>query len=309
MVSAPLPSRRAVIVGGLGAAALAACGGSSDDTGVADGPAAAASPAADEVAGTFLAPGFPDGLRAPAMLVPGVAQLVPIFLAADTGRPLQADETPSQLAVRILSDAGDVIDEQLLDARGDGIPSPHYSVLVDLDAAGTYAMAAEVGGEEQSFAFAVGERDEIGLVQVGDALRPLDTPTVSDARGVDPICTRLPEPCPFHDLTVTEAVAADRPVILLIATPAFCQTVICGPVVDLLIEAAAARDDLSVVHAEVWRNAEAVFTPDGATPVIETYALGYEPSLYVADGSGVVTARLDLAWDRTELDAALATLA
>ncbi len=307
MVSPSLPSRRTVILGGLGAAALAACGGSSDDADPA--PVPTGDPTPDTAAEKFLAPGFPDGLRAPPMLVPGVPQLVPVFLAADTGRPLQADETPDQLAVRILTETGDLLDEQLLDARGDGIPSPHYSVVVDLDAAGTYAVAADVDGEQQAFAFAVAERADVDLVQVGDPLRPVDTPTVSDPRGVDPICTRQPEICPFHTTTLTEALASPRPVVLLISTPAFCQTAICGPVVDLLIEAAADRDDLDVVHAEVWRNADAVFTPDGSTPAVDAYALSYEPSLFVADATGVVTARLDLSWDRTELAAALATLA
>ncbi len=304
MVSAsPLPSRRAVVLGGLGAAALVACGGSSDDAAVTATPTGVAGD------GAFLAPGFPDGLRAPAMLVPGVPQLVPIFLASETGRPLQADETPDELTVRILTESGDLLDEQVLGARGDGIPSPHYSVVVDLDEPGTYAMAADVDGEQQAFGFEVADRGTVDLVQVGDPLRPVDTPTVSDPRGVDPICTRQPEPCPFHGTTLTEALASSRPVVLLIATPAFCQTAICGPVVDLLIEAVGDRDDVDVIHAEVWRNVDAVFTPDGSTPVVQTYALGYEPSMFVADASGVVTARLDLSWDRTELAAALATLA
>lgn len=301
MVSAPLPTRRAVILGGLGAAALAACGGSSDDAAVDP------TPPGDDPSATFLAPGFPDGLRAPAMLIPGIPQLVPIFLATETGRPLQADETPGQLAIRILTETGDLLDEQLLDARGDGIPSPHYSVTVDLDTPGTYAIATDIDGEQQGFAFAVAERAAVDLVQVGDPLRPVDTPTVSDPRGVDPICTRQPEPCPFHAATLTEVLASPNPTVLLISTPAFCQTAICGPVVDLLIEATADRDGLDVVHAEVWRNSDVVFAADGATEAVDTYALSYEPSLFVADGSGLVTARLDLSWDRTELAEALAT--
>ena len=64
-----------------------------------------------------------------------------------------------------------------------------------------------------------------------------DTPTFDDARGVDPICTRSPEPCPFHDRTLTDVVESGEPVALLISTPGFCQTAICGPVLELLMEA------------------------------------------------------------------------
>jgi len=133
------------------------------------------------------------------------------------------------------------------------------------------------------------------------------TPTTADALGVEPICTFLPEPCPFHDSSLDDAIASALPIVFLIATPAFCQTAICGPVVDMLIQRFTGTNAAAVVHAEVWQNEEVVLTPGGTTDAVNTYELGHEPALWIADPGGVVTARLDFAWDVAELNEALTT--
>ena len=73
---------------------------------------------------------------------------------------------------------------------------------------------------------------------VGERLIPLPTPTTTEGRGVDPICTRQPT-CPFHEQTLEEAMGSGKAVAFIISTPQFCQTAICGPVLDLLIVGAA----------------------------------------------------------------------
>src|SRR5690606_18186607 len=105
------------------------------------------------------------------------------------------------------------------------------------DRPGFYSVVTTVRGQEIGASFQVSPADEVEIVEVGEALPPIETPTTADARGVDPICTADP-PCPFHEVTVAEALAASQPVALLVSTPAFCQTDICGPVLDLLVAAA-----------------------------------------------------------------------
>ena len=260
-----------------------------------------------EPAALFLQPGFADGLRAPAFLVTGREQLVPIFLADDTGRPLRADETPADLAVRILRD-GTVIDTQLLLARSRGIFVPHYSPVVAVDEPGTYEVNAEIDGQFVGFEFLVADGRTVPYLGVGDPLIATPTATTDDPLGVEPLCTYLPDPCPFHATSLDAAIASSRPVVFLIATPAFCQTTICGPVVEMMIERLASRPDVAVVHAEVWKNDQAVLTPDGTTDVVQTYQLGHEPALWVAEPGGIVQARLDFAWDLGEFEEALAAV-
>ena len=73
----------------------------------------------------------------------------------------------------------------------------------------------------------------------------------ADAQGVTPICTRTPA-CPLHEVTLAAALAESRPVALLIGTPAYCQTGICGPVLDLLLAQHDAFPGIDFLHADIY---------------------------------------------------------
>jgi len=90
---------------------------------------------------------------------------------------------------------------------------------------------------------------------------------------------------------------------LLVATPAYCQTAICGPVLDLLLAEHTKRADFVMVHAEVYTD-DTISTP---APAVTAYHLNFEPCLFVANAKGAITARLDSIWDASELTAALDT--
>jgi hypothetical protein len=149
----------------------------------------------------------------------------------------------------------------------------------------------------------VGERGTVP--QVGDVIRPLTTPTVTTPGDVQTICTDDPQ-CPLHDISVDAALAEGRPVALLMSTPAFCQIAICGPVLDLLVAAAPSQAGTACVHLEVYPNGE---PPDGLSPLVASAGVLWEPVLFVTDGAGRITARLDNIYDGEELAAALATVA
>ena len=102
-----------------------------------------------------------------------------------------------------------------------------------------------------------------------------------------------------------------KPTVLLISTPAYCQTNVCGPVLELLIEAAPDKRGVNVIHAEVYAD---VADHDGdilqatLTEAIRAYRLSFEPSLVAVGRDGVVGDRLDFVFDRQELDETLATI-
>ena len=74
-----------------------------------------------------------------------------------------------------------------------------------------------------------------------------------------------------------------------------------------LIDAADGRDDLDVIHAEVYVD-PSEFSSGGfpdLTPIVQATNLPFEPALFVLDGDGTVQARLDTTFDRSELAEAL----
>lgn len=247
---------------------------------------------------------FATGQNEAPILRTGVEQRMPWGLADGEGLPLR---NPPDRVAMTLSDASGALVGQPIDVvkHGDGTPFPYFPLRATLDKPGTYTVSVTIDGRKLDQRVTFVAPDKVTLVQPGERAIPVATPTTADHRGVEPICTRKPA-CPFHAMTLSDALANGRPTAFLISTPAFCQTSVCGPVLELLIDEAPSRP-INVVHAEVYADAAATGNPLQArqSEATSTYRLSFEPSLLVADGSGIVVDRLDFVFDRSELRAAL----
>ena len=95
------------------------------------------------------------------------------------------------------------------------------------------------------------------------ARRAIHTPTVSDVGGdVGQIDTRSPHD-DMHKVDFAD-VLGKEPVVLLFATPALCQSRVCGPVVDVAEQVEhEAGDGVDFIHMEVFNNNNA---SDGLPP-------------------------------------------
>jgi hypothetical protein len=276
---------------GLGAV-VAACGGSSSGSGAIDG-----------VSGTLqVVKRFPT-----TGLVPGSIRL-PISLA-DTSGVLTTEgkvKLPQTLTGKVIDTAsGDVVVASVsADKHDANMATPYWPFIVDVQKVGVYLLILDVAPESE-MSFQLEERENVLSPLVGDALPPFDTPTVDDKRGVDPICTSTEGTCPFHDVTLTEALQSGKPVVYFIGTPAYCQTGTCAPGLDALIALSKKVGDAAVfVHADVYADK----TATDLAPAVLAYKLAYEPLLYITDAKGVLVNRLDAVFDVTEMSSALAAV-
>jgi hypothetical protein len=315
--SGPRLTRRRLVGGALAVGLLAACGddstddaapGGTSDDGVdptdgdttdpeTTGAAGASDDAGDagpsgEVAavGTYtLVQRFPQGLQ-----VPGQLRLP---LSLSTGAAELITDGPDELGAQVVDIDGNPIGERISAVRRDTEPAPYYDFHPTVDDEGFFALVVD-GGPEDGASFQVANPADVPVPIPGSALPPFDTPTVDDARGVDPICTREPEPCPFHEVTLTEALATGKPVAYYVGTPAFCSTGSCAPALESLIEVQDEFGDaFTFVHAEVYTD----LTATEATGAVEAAGMFYEPALFVTDAEGTVVERLDAVWDTSEL--------
>ncbi len=288
---------------GLGATVLAACGdgGEGDDVSGVPSPASSGDPAADLALFQFVGGG--------AVFAAGVPGRLP-FGVGDREALLPASRTPDALEVTIVDGDDRTVGSPISVSRhSQDLPRAYYPLEFTLDEAGTYTARAQIEGRTAEMSFQVFQPDQVEVVGRGDAMPALVTPTVADPRGVDPMCTREP-PCPLHDRTVSDLLGAGRPMAVLVATPAFCQVAICGPVLDLLLGVADRyAQRLSLVHAEVYRRPEqGIDDPDAYADAVTDLGLFFEPSLFLVDAGGTVADRLDSIYDTAELTAALDAL-
>lgn len=240
-----------------------------------------------------------------AYAVTGAPQRLPLAIRSGDGVPETGG--PEQLEVRVRRDGSDLGEPLVIARHAAGVPLPFYPVRTTFPEPGLYELVTELEGAGQSVPFQVGAPGSTGLLAIGDTLPPQATPTFDDALGVEPICTRFPDPCPLHDISLVEAEGEGRPIVLMVGTPAYCHIGVCGPVLELLLEAMPAHPEATYLHAEVYRDAEEVGVARAIpTSVMGALGLTFEPSLWVADAQGVVLERLDFVFDRTEIDEALA---
>src|SRR5207247_3495035 len=101
---------------------------------------------------------------------------------------------------------------------------------------------------------------------VGSRAIPSQSPTTADHRGVDPICTRTP-PCSMHEISIADALQTGKPTVISFATPRFCQSRMCGPVVDVIEDVSKDfKDQASFIHVEVFKNTQVANTDNGDSP-------------------------------------------
>jgi hypothetical protein len=289
--------RRFLAVGGAaaaGAVLLGACGDDDDDV-----EATAPSPTAGDglaLAQFFGGPLFVAGqvLRAP-------------FGVADIDGLLPVEDTPATLSVTVHGPDDEPIGPPLEVARhAEGLPRGYFPLVFEAPTAGIYTARTEVAGSAAEMSLQVDEAADVVVVQPGQPAPAVATPTLADAQGIDPICTSDPI-CPLHDVTLEAALAEGRPVALLVATPAFCQIAICGPVLDVLLSVVDDHPDIRFLHAEPF--VDPATDQSTATPIVEALGLHFEPCLVLVGADGAVAERLDTIYDRDELSEALGRLA
>lgn len=178
-----------------------------------------------------------------------------------------------------------------------GLPKGRGVYVTDavFDQAGVWKAEARAGGQKIPFSLQVNETPA-GPVP-GDMAPTAASPTTADALGVNPICTRAPQ-CPLHTESLSTVIGQSKPVVVLFATPARCQSQYCAPVLDEFLKVSEPlRDKAHFVHVEIYKSA----TGTALVPTVDAWALPGEPAMFGIDTAGVVRSRLEGAFGGTEM--------
>lgn len=278
-------TRRTFLLGALAGGVLAAC--SSDDDSSEGGSDGTLEPGS---VGQFtLVQRFPQGIQ-----VPGELRL-PFSLS--TGAAELVQDGPETLGAQVIDLQGNAVGERITAIRRDVAPAPYYAFRPTIEEPGVYGILID-GGPPEGASFDVAVPENVPVPVPGELLPGFDTPTVGNPGGIDPICTRTPEMCPFHTISLADALNVGRPIVYYVGTPALCSTGSCGPALEAMMTAHDAYvDTTTFIHAEVFTDDTGTQT----TPAVQALDLFYEPALFVTDAEGVIVERLDGLFDETEL--------
>ena len=161
-------------------------------------------------------------------------------------------------------------------AQDELAPKIFYTAELELDKKGEWALIAmfDDGGELRTTrvpSLVANRFDDVP--QVGDDAIKVSTPTVDDVGGdLAKIDTRTP-PSTMHEDDFADVVG-EKPVVLLFATPALCQSRVCGPVVDIAEQVKEETDaDVSFIHMEIFEDNQ---FDQGPRPQVQAYNLPTE---------------------------------
>ena len=147
------------------------------------------------------------------------------------------------------------------------------------------------GGKKLGGGTALEVTNKTDVVRVGEKALPIPTPTFADHLGLADICTSEPEEDPMHEISLDKALDNGKPTLLVFATPKYCSSRVCGPVVDqvLRVRNAGYAGKANFIHVEVFQTDQS----GPKTDAMKAYNLQTEPWTFVIDRGGVVRGRFE----------------
>ena len=185
-----------------------------------------------------------------------------------------------------------------------------YRADVVFDTAGTWeaVATAEDGSSSEPVLFTVLE--DGFAPRVGES-----APRVATATGTVGnlgLISTDPDPDPaFYRLSLDEALDNGRPTVIVFATPRFCETSACGPLLDQVKAISRSHADIDFVHVEVFLGFDSPdFDPDDPSYLVPAvlagaYNLISEPWVFVTNADGIITARFEGVASDAEFEASL----
>ena len=153
---------------------------------------------------------------------------------------------------------------------------------------------------------------------LGAKVSPVDTPTLDDVGGDVKQVSTDTEPDPrFYETSIADALAAGEPFVVAFATPAFCETRLCGPTLETVKAVATDYPSVTFINVEPYKM---TFTDGSLQPELDAnnqlqpaewtnaWGLRSEPYTFVVAAEGTVAAKFEGVLGEDELRAALDAL-
>jgi hypothetical protein len=164
-----------------------------------------------------------------------------------------------------------------------------YSTDIDFPSDGEWRIAAVIKEGDQLSATLL-PSVLVGSVKrvprVGEKAPLIHTPTPDDVGGdLSKLTTRIP-PDTQNQVDYADAYGKE-PIILLFATPQFCQSRVCGPVVDVAEQVKQVYGDKAAfIHMEIWEDNDP--STERVRPQVRAFHLPTEPWLFAITKDGTI---------------------
>jgi len=180
-----------------------------------------------------------------------------------------------------------------------------YVAHVDFARSGNWGIEliiGQPGGSPKTARFAVTVLDMPATPAVGSAAPRSRNLIARDVKNLRQIDTSQKPDARLHQVRIADAVAQGKPQLIVFATPQFCTSRMCGPVVDIvrsLLPTYSKR--MAFIHQEIWQD----FAEKKIFPTVEEWRLDTEPWVFLVDGKGIIRAKFEGLVTAREIESAL----
>jgi hypothetical protein len=188
-----------------------------------------------------------------------------------------------------------------------GEPTEVFVAHLQLKKPGTYWLLAEpVGGRKIQAVGNVVVKSETAAPDVGAPAIASNTPTRDDAT-LDQLSTSTTPDPELYKISIADALAAKKPFVVVFATPKYCTSRTCGPVVDVVsaVRRKHADDGISFIHVEIYQDNDPA---KGENQWVKEWKLPSEPWVFLVGADGTIKSRFEGTLSVDELDDAVAKL-
>jgi len=193
-----------------------------------------------------------------------------------------------------------------------------YVADADFPAAGRWEARLEAtfpDGTSQSVRVRFDVLEQSWTPALGAPAPAVATPTLADVDGdLSRLSTDRQPMERLYETSAADALEAGDPFVLVFATPAFCQSATCGPMLEMVKRMAEDHPELTFINVEPYvmeyseGSLRPVLTAQGSlqpAPWTDAWGLLTEPYVVVVDSDGRVHAKLEVAFAPGELAVAL----
>ena len=181
-----------------------------------------------------------------------------------------------------------------------------YGANIFIPEAGTYQATIDADGLDTAGPVGLVTTADPTVIQVGEPAPLSVTRTATEYPDLSVISSD-PDPDPeMYRLSVDEAVSNGAPALVVFATPAWCSSQTCWPLLAQIKTLRAEWSGVDFVHVEVYDDIQ-VATPEDLVTVesVAEWGLPAEPWVFVMDSRGVVAGSFEGAATDEELNTAL----
>ena len=177
-----------------------------------------------------------------------------------------------------------------------------YVTDLDIPGPGKYFLLAEpVGGAKIQGVGNVVVEEQTKSPAVGDAAFPSKTPTLADAPAAE-LTTSNPPDTELLRVSVADALARKESFVVVFATPKFCESRTCGPVVDVVDAVRRRVPGIEFIHVEIYEENNPAL---GVNRWVREWKLPTEPWVFLVGRNGRIKAKFEGAVSERELEAAV----